>query len=156
VDSTQWGDVLPARTLVQMVTKNPARILGLRTALGEISPGHKADLVVIGGDRARPYEAILAASPRDVRLVVVGGKILYGDAPLKVLADATPECDPLDICGVRKFACIAQAGGTAADLLGQHYEDVRGRILVEMQKLDARKLSEWKFSPPAELCKCAP
>src|SRR5262249_53277006 len=59
VDATQWGDVLPARTLVQMVTKNPARMLGLRTAIGEIAPGHKADLVVIGGDRARAYDAIL-------------------------------------------------------------------------------------------------
>jgi hypothetical protein len=154
VDATQWGDVLPARALVQMVTKNPARMLGVRTALGELSPGHKADLVVVGGDRARAYDAILAASPRDVRLVVVGGKILYGDTALKVLADATPECDPLDICGVRKFACIAQAGGAPADLLGQHYEDIRGKILVEMQKLDERKLSEWKFTPPAELCKC--
>jgi hypothetical protein len=154
LDSAQWGDVLPAKTLVQMVTKNPARILGLQAALGELAPGHKADLVVIGGDRTHPYDAILGASPREVRLVIVGGKVLYGDGALKPLVEGTPECDPLDICGVRKFACIAQAGGTSSDLLNQHYEDVRGRILVEMQKLDERKLSEWKWSPPAELCKC--
>jgi hypothetical protein len=156
VDNSQWGDILTPKALVQMVTKNAARILGLRTQLGELALGHKADVVVIGGDRSRPYDALLAATPHDVRLVIVGGKPLYGDLTLKALAESPRDCDALDICTARKFACIAQPGGTSSDLLGQHYEDLRGRLLVELQKFDERKLSDWKFSPPAELCKCGP
>jgi hypothetical protein len=155
IDNTQWGDVLSPKTLVQMVTRNAARVLGLQTVLGELAVGRKADLVVIGGDRARPYDALLAAAPRDVRLVAVGGRVLYGDTALRSLAQTAPACDLLDICGVRKFACIAQAGGSPSDLLGQPYDELRGKILNELNKYDEKKLSA-PFSPTTELCKCPP
>jgi hypothetical protein len=155
IDNAQWGDVLSPKLLVQMVTKNAARALGLQTVLGELASGHKADLLVIGGDRARPYDALLAAAPRDIRLVAVGGRILYGDMALRSLAATTPACDSLDICGVNKFACVAQPGGASSDLLGQRYDDLRGKIVSEMSKYDEKKLTE-AFAPPAELCKCGP
>lgn len=155
VDNTQWGDVLSPKMLVQMVTRNAARALGLQAVLGELSSGHKADFLVIAGDRARPYDALLAAAPKDIRLVSVGGRVVYGDIALRSLAPAGPACDSLDICGVNKFACVAQSGGAPSDLLGQRYDDLRGRIISEMSKYDDKKLSE-AFSPTAELCKCAP
>ena len=101
-----------------MATKNPAKLLGLSTVLGELAPGRKADVAVVSGDRARPYEAILAATPKEVRLVIVGGKVLYGDAFIRSLGQATPDCDAVDVCGASKFACVAQSGGAAADKLG--------------------------------------
>lgn len=155
IDNTQWGDVLSPKALVQMVTKNAAKVLGLQTVLGELAVGRKADLVVIGGDRARPYDALLAAAPKDVRLVAVGGRVIYGDAALRPLGQPAPPCDSLDICGVRKFACIAQAGGSPSDLLGEAYDDLRGKILNELNKYDEKKLSA-PFSPTTELCKCPP
>jgi len=154
IDNTQWGDVLSPRTLVQMATKNAAKVIGLGTTLGELSYGHKADLVVIGGDRGRPYDAILAASPKDVRMVVVGGRILYGDMALKPLAQSTPACDSLDICGVNKFACVAQSGASSSDLLNERYDDLRGKIVSELHKYDDKKVSD-EFSPTTELIKCA-
>jgi hypothetical protein len=155
IDSTQWGDVLSPKMLVQMVTKNAAKVIGLQTTLGELAYGRKADLVVIGGDRTRPYDAILAATPRDVRLVVVGGKAIYGDAALKALGQTSPACDSLDICGVNKFACVAQPGGTSVDLLNERYDDMRGKIVSELHKYDDKKVSE-PFSPTTELSRCAP
>jgi hypothetical protein len=155
IDNTQWGDVLTPRTLVQMATKNAAKVIGLSTTLGELAYGHKADLVVIGGERGRPYDAILAATPKDVRMVVVGGKILYGDMAMKPLAQSTPACDSLDICGVNKFACVAQSGAAGGDLLNERYDDLRGKIVTELHKYDDKKLSE-EFSPTTELVKCAP
>ena len=155
IDNTQWGDVLTPRTLVQMATKNAAKVIGLSTTLGELAYGHKADLVVIGGERGRPYDAILAATPRDVRLVIVGGKILYGDMAMKPLAQSTPACDSLDICGVNKFACVAQPGAASGDLLNERYDDLRGKIVSELHKYDDKKLAE-EFSPTTELVKCAP
>lgn len=155
IDNTEWGDVLTPRTLVQMATKNAAKVIGLSTSLGELSYGHKADLVVVGGDRGKPYDAILAATPKDVRMVVVGGKLLYGDMALKSLAQSTPACDSLDICGVNKFACVAQSGASSSDLLNERYDDLRGKIVSELHKYDDKKLSE-EFSPTTELVKCGP
>jgi 5-methylthioadenosine/S-adenosylhomocysteine deaminase len=153
IDNTQWGDILTPKALVQMVTKNAAKVLGLQAVLGELAVGRKADIVVIGGDRARPYDALLAAAPRDVRLVAVGGRVLYGDAALRSLGQPAPPCDTLDVCGVSKFACVAQAGGSASDVLGQRYDDLRGKLLTELKKYDEKKLTA-PFSPPTELCKC--
>jgi hypothetical protein len=87
-------------------------------------------------------------------MVLVGGKILYGDMAMKPLAQSTPACDSLDICGVNKFACVAQSG-VAGDLLNERYDDLRGKIVSELHKYDDKKLSE-EFSPTTELVKCAP
>jgi cytosine/adenosine deaminase-related metal-dependent hydrolase len=154
VDNTQWGDALSAKTLVRMVTKNPARALGLSEVLGELAPGRKADLAVIGGDRMKPYDAIVAATPKGVRLVLVGGKALYGDTALRVLGQSAPECDPLDICGAAKFACVAQSGGAAADKLGQTYAQVHDMIESALTAYDAAHASQPPFSPMAELYHC--
>ena len=94
VDNTVWGDVLPPRALVQMVTSNAARALGLDATLGSLAPGKKADLMVVSGDRAHPDEALLAATPAEVRLVMVGGVALYGDAGLGALGPPEPGCEP--------------------------------------------------------------
>jgi 5-methylthioadenosine/S-adenosylhomocysteine deaminase len=137
-----------------MATKNPAKLLGLSTVLGELAPGRKADLAVVSGDRTRPYESIFAATPKDVRLVLVGGKVLYGDASVRSLGQATPDCDALDICGTSKFACVAQSGGTTADKLGDSFPVIKDRLVTELQKYDDRNLTEWDFSPIAPLVKC--
>ena len=113
-------------------------------------------MLVISGDRTKPYDALLAATPKSVRLVAVGGKILYGDAALKPSAQTTPACDSLDICGASKFACVAQAGGAKADKLGQTYEDIRATIVTALKKYDDKNLTQWAFSPPAALVNCQP
>ena len=145
VDNTQWGDVLTPKMLAEFVTKNPAKLLGLDSTLGELAVNRKADLLVISGDRTKPYDALLAATPKSVRLVTVGGKILYGDTALKPAAQTTPACESLDICGTSKFACVAQAGGAKADKLGQTYEDIRTTIVSERKKYDDKNLTQWGF-----------
>jgi cytosine/adenosine deaminase-related metal-dependent hydrolase len=154
VDNMQWGNVLTPKALVQMATKNPAKLLGLATVLGELAPGRKGDVAVVSGDRSRPYDSILAATPKDVRLVLVGGKVLYGDASVRPLGQATPDCDAVDVCGARKFACVAQPGGTVADKLGDTYEVIKDRLVSELKKYDDKNLTEWDFSPIAPLVKC--
>jgi hypothetical protein len=154
VDNGPVGDVLTSKALVLMVTKNPAKLLGLASTLGELAIGRKADLMVVSGDRTRTYDALLAARPKDVRLVIVGGKALYGDASLRPLGQTAPDCDTLDICGASKFACVAQAGGIAVDRLGDSYETIKARLTSEIQKYDDKNLTEWKFTPIAELVRC--
>src|SRR5262249_9692386 len=61
VDVANWGNSIPSKALVEMVTVNAAKALGLGSVLGSIEVGKKADLVVIQGDAAVPYDALLAA-----------------------------------------------------------------------------------------------
>ncbi len=39
---------------------------------------------------------------------MVDGRVLYGDDALKAAGPATPGCEPLDVCGVQKFLCLAE------------------------------------------------
>jgi len=154
VDNGAWGDVLTPRALAEMATINAARALGHDGVLGSLAPGKKADLVVLAGDPARPYEALLAATPAEVRLVMVGGVPLYGEAALAPLGPPTPGCEQLAICGVDKFLCVAQAGGTASNKLGQTFADITSVIADELQRYDNLDLTSWDFSPVAPLVKC--
>lgn len=156
VDNTAWGDQLTPEMLAKMVTKNAARALGLDAVLGSIEVGKKADLMVIGGDNCTPYEALLAATPKDVRLVMVGGVVLYGDAALKSLGPASPGCEDLDVCGAGKFVCVAKANGTTVDKLGQTLADITKTIDDGLTAYDALDLTQWKFSPRTPVVRCSP
>jgi hypothetical protein len=156
VDNTVWGNQLTPEMLVKMVTKNAAHALGLDAVLGSIAAGKKADLMVIGGDVCNPYDALLASTPASVRLVMVGGVVLYGDAALKTLGPANPGCEDLDVCGTSKFACVAKANGTATDKLGQTYANITKVIDDGLTAYDALNLTQWKFSPRTPLVRCGP
>jgi hypothetical protein len=155
VDNTIWTDTLSPRALARMVTTNAARALGLQATLGSLAAGKKADLVVVGGDRARPYDALLAATPADVRLVMVGGASLYGDPVLTPIAPAGGAgCEGLDVCGASKFICVAEAGGTAGNKLGQTLADLTAVITAELQSYDDLNLTPYDFSPITPLVRC--
>jgi cytosine/adenosine deaminase-related metal-dependent hydrolase len=102
--------------LVAMATLNGAIAMNLDDNIGRVAPGFLADLAVFAGDRTRPYRALLDARAQDVRLVIVGGRAIYGDAPLlagTVVSGmgcmAVPEgMSPggmSGVCGVRKVVC---------------------------------------------------
>jgi 5-methylthioadenosine/S-adenosylhomocysteine deaminase len=160
VDNTIWGDGITPKMLAEMVTSNAARALGLEATLGSIAAGKKADLVVIGGggaDRARPYDALLGATPRDVRLVLVGGRALYGDAGLRSLGPGGGSgCEELAPCGAAKFVCVAEPAGTPGNKLGQTLADITAAITSELQSYDALDLTAFDFSPVTPLVRCAP
>lgn len=156
VDARQWDDAISQQKLVQMVTTQPAEILGLADTLGRVEAGYKADLTVISGDRANPYAAILAATPERVSLVMVGGEVQYGDASLQALSRTPAACEPLDMCGGSKFLCIARPNSTESDKFGQTYQQIQSVLQTGMQQYDDRDLSEWNFAPIAPLYRCAP
>lgn len=72
-----------ARTLADMVTRNPAQALGRSDELGSIEAGKLADLVLLRRSRRGDvYRALVEASERDVALVLVGGDPLAGEPEL--------------------------------------------------------------------------
>jgi hypothetical protein len=74
-----------------------------------------ADIAVFDGSLHQDYSAVVRGEPKDVALVLRGGEPLYGDSAL-LASDAIggASCEPLDVCGAAKRACVAKdIGGTA-------------------------------------------
>lgn len=154
VDAENWGDSLSAYDLVQMVTTQAAKTLALDDVLGSIAEGKKADLAVVRGYCTSPWSSLLRAHSRDVRLVLVGGVPLYGDASLQAAAPATPGCETLDVCGATKFACVAESGGTVSNKFGQTLSEITATLDSDLTTYDALNLTQWKFAPLAPLVQC--
>ncbi len=154
VDNTSWGNILSPKMLVQMVTTNAAKNLGLSALIGSITVGKKADLFVISGAPSAPYDSVLAARPRDVRLVMVGGVALSGDPSLVALAPAGPACEIIDVCCASKFVCVAKSGGTTIDKLGQTFAEITSSLGKALTDYDALKITSNVFAPLTPLVRC--
>jgi len=72
------GRELPAAQLVQMVTSTAARIAGLDSHIGSLTPGRAADVLVLERHHDDPYENVCLADPGWVELVLIGGDVAYG------------------------------------------------------------------------------
>jgi hypothetical protein len=154
VDNGTWGGVLSAQDLVQMVTTHAAKTLALDAVLGSIEVGKKADLTVVAGTCTAPWSELVAARPQDIRLVLVGGVPLYGDVSLQPAAPPTPGCEAMNVCGVSKFVCVAEEGGTVTNKLGQTLADITGTLTQALADYDALNLTQWKFAPITPLVDC--
>jgi 5-methylthioadenosine/S-adenosylhomocysteine deaminase len=71
-----------ARRLVDMVTRDAAKIAGLEDELGTLAAGRPADLAVFERHREDPWESVAVADPSYVQLVMIGGDVAYGHAAL--------------------------------------------------------------------------
>jgi 5-methylthioadenosine/S-adenosylhomocysteine deaminase len=102
----QTGDprVIPARTALEMATREGARALGLERSIGSLEPGKRADVLVVDMSSARQtplYDPIshlvYATHGDDVRTTIVNGRVLMRDRKVltldegAVLADAAKQ-----------------------------------------------------------------
>ncbi len=87
-DAAGWE--LTDADLAQMMTCLPGDVLARAWQLpvGRLVPGALGDLVVIDQRRADPWASLVAARERDVRLVVVGGRPVWGTSTLMSAAGA--------------------------------------------------------------------
>ena len=151
-DDAHFGNRLTPKAIVAMTTKNAASALALGGRIGTVEVGALADLMVVSRQPADPYAAILAARPKDVRLTMIGGRVLYGDAALKAAAPALPGCEDLAICGTPKFLCVAET--TATTKLDQTYAQIKAILEAAMTDVDALTPDGYDFTPLAPLVKC--
>lgn len=91
--------------LWQMVTTNAAAVTSTDDVIGVLAPGRVADISIFTRHDKNGYRAVIEAEPKDVALVMRGGKILYGD-DAAVTATTTAACDAVDVCGVAKKVCL--------------------------------------------------
>ncbi|HEY2743383.1 MAG TPA: amidohydrolase family protein [Polyangia bacterium] len=152
-DDAHWSNRLSSKDLLTMTTTNAATVLALGDKIGKIAEGYYADIAVYSGDTANPYDAILAATPMQVQLVMVGGSVLYGDAALVAMQAHTPACEALDVCGVSKSLCIATADTT--NKLNQSYADIKAALETALTAADAQTPTDgFNFAPLTPLVKC--
>jgi cytosine/adenosine deaminase-related metal-dependent hydrolase len=80
---------LSPRELVEMVTLNAARALGMQGQIGEIAPGACADLIVLpaGGSSAETYETVCWASGPVMASMVTGVWAIQPSAAVPTIRD---------------------------------------------------------------------
>lgn len=79
-----YGTELSDEQIVNMVTSNPAKAFRMHKH-GRIKQGFIADFCVFNKKSASPYSSIVNAELRDVKLVVISGKPMYGDPEFEEL-----------------------------------------------------------------------
>ena len=152
-ETTHWNELLQPSDLVAMVTTHAATVLALDTQLGRLAPGYLADVAVFAGDPTQPYDSILAARPKDVRLVMVNGVVLYGDSELAASGPAQPGCEAIDVCGASKFLCVATTA--SIDKLDQTYAQIKAALVQGLADADAATPGDgYDFSPLTPLVTC--
>jgi 5-methylthioadenosine/S-adenosylhomocysteine deaminase len=89
------AEALTARDMLRMATLDGAHVAGLESRTGSLTPGKKADIVVIDGHGVATSPVIdpiatvvLCADTSNVRTVIVGGKIHKRDG--RLVADWEP------------------------------------------------------------------
>ena len=96
--------------LWQMVTVNAAAVTSTDDAIGVLAPGRVADISIFTRNGKPGFRSVIEAEPKDVALVMRGGKVLYGD-DAAVTATTTAACDAVDVCGVAKKVCLMDEVG---------------------------------------------
>lgn len=83
---TQTTQNAEAKQFVRLATYGGAQALGLEKEIGSLEPGKAADLIVVDVSQGHqqpltdPYSALVfSANQENVRLTMVGGRILYQD-----------------------------------------------------------------------------
>jgi 5-methylthioadenosine/S-adenosylhomocysteine deaminase len=76
--SQELGGLFSDREILEMVTINAAAILKWEKVLGSLESNKRADILVIGGNKQDPYETLLKATEKDIRLVMINGIARFG------------------------------------------------------------------------------
>ncbi|NMC71654.1 MAG: amidohydrolase family protein [Myxococcales bacterium] len=120
-------EALTPERLWRMATVEAAMAVGLEARVGRLAVGYAGDVTVFGRRGPDPYAAVLDSRAADVRLVLIGGRGLYGDAGLQAATAWNPYCEPFDACGVPKYVCV-QESPAAADRRNETLGDIRTQL----------------------------
>jgi large repetitive protein len=98
-----------------MVTGSAAGVTATSDVIGALEVGKVADIAIFAGNAKPPFRAVIEAEPKDVALVMRGGKVLYGDAD--AVGALAQTCDPVDVCSTAKRVCLMAEVGKTYDAL---------------------------------------
>jgi len=97
------GAALSARQIAEAATSVAAKACGWGSKLGTIEPDKYSDLVVVDQSKPDPYENLVHASERNIRMVIVAGHPRHGDeALMRAAGVADADSEPLAVGGRAK------------------------------------------------------
>ena len=130
---------MTAQRLWAMATDDGAEVVGLQPNIGRLEVGARADITVIGRTGGDPYDAIIDADARDVRLTIIDGRAYYGDLALEAATAVNTSCEDFDACGTAKFLCVQGVPQTQAGTVNrtaETLEDLRMQLLTLLAGYD--------------------
>jgi 5-methylthioadenosine/S-adenosylhomocysteine deaminase len=142
-NASQEHPVFTDRELVEMATSRAAQLAGMGDRLGRIAPGYLADLLVLQphglATHQDPYWIVVHSDARDVALVMIDGKAVYGDSSLTSQFPLPSAMDRVTVCGQTKSIVPQESNGTQV-----HFASIETKL--------EKALSEWgrKLAPLAE------
>ena len=74
-----YGEDLPAKKIFEMITINAAKAFLMQEKTGSLEEGKLGDILVLRAKNEDPYENLVNASMRDIELLVLAGKPVYGE-----------------------------------------------------------------------------
>lgn len=74
-----YGEDLPAQTLFQMVTANPAKAFRIYDKTGTLEAGKRADVLILKARHNDPYENLAQAKMDDIEFLSIDGRPVYAD-----------------------------------------------------------------------------
>jgi len=74
-----YGEDLPAKKIFEMVTKNAARAFWMQDKIGSLEEGMLGDILVLKANDDDPHENLVNAGMKDIELLVLAGKPIYGE-----------------------------------------------------------------------------
>lgn len=126
--------------LVDAVTRQAANVVAWSAQLGTLQPDRLADIVVFERREADPFENLVSATERDVKLVVIGGAPRYGDDALFAsLGVPASELEPLVVGGRRKALRLSEAESPLNGLTFASARDALADALHHLHDLRARR-----------------
>jgi 5-methylthioadenosine/S-adenosylhomocysteine deaminase len=99
-----YDEELSDELVVHMITTHPAKAFRIEKELGSLEKGKKGDLLIISGDPKKPYRSLVNAALKDIALVVMEGKPLYGDVRFEeIFGNFKEEYTKVTIDGTQKY-----------------------------------------------------
>ncbi|MEW5739405.1 MAG: lamin tail domain-containing protein [Myxococcota bacterium] len=125
LNATRFNNALTDAELWRTVTAGSADATATGARIGRLAPGHLGDVAIFRLKPAGFHRSVIDAEPQDVVMTMRGGKVLYGDQPLVAAFDTAGTCEPLDVCGGMKSACVQ---GELPPLTGTNTADTLAKL----------------------------
>ncbi len=110
---------LSAERLALSVTVDAAAALSWGDRLGRLADGMLADLLVLDSRDADPFDNLLRATERDIRLVLIDGMARYGEIALMKSTHDAQSLEPLSVGGRRKALFLSEPDSSLGITLKQ-------------------------------------
>ena len=103
VNQVTFKGKLTDQNLVDMVTKNPATMMGASQFIGTLEVGKNADILVVAKHTGlTPQRDLITAKPQDVLLVTIAGDPLFGTPSSLDALGKTGDYETIEACGTPK------------------------------------------------------